>query len=204
MKASIILLLFFFLGLSSCNQKISTKKSAIQTIVLGGGCYWCVEAVYQRLEGVVEVIPGFAGGDLPNPTYEDVSLGNTGHVEVVKISYDENKINLMRLLKVFFTVHDPTTLNRQGADVGIQYRSVIFFENPNQSKIANNIIDTLNKSKAFDRPIVTTVEPLKIFYKAPVEHFNYYNQNKNKPYCRIVIQPKIEKLERLFSELLKE
>lgn len=204
MKTTALYIAILLLGLWSCNQKMTTNNSTIQTIVLGGGCYWCVEAVYQRLNGVVDVTSGFSGGNLPDPSYEDVCKGNTGHVEVVKVRYDENKISLTQLLKVFFTIHDPTTLNRQGADVGPQYRSVIFFDNFNQAEVAKNIIDTLNKSAVYENPIVTTVEPFKNFYKAPLAHFNYYNQNKNKPYCRVVIQPKVEKFEKIFSELLKK
>ena len=180
-----------------------TKQSNFESITLAGGCYWCVEAIYENLNGVQSVVSGYAGGKLPNPTYEQVSTGKTGHAEVVQITYDNNVTNLDEIFNVFFTVHDPTTLNRQGADVGTQYRSAIFYKNEEQKKAAQSIINALTKGKIYDSPIVTTLEPLIQFYKAENYQQNYYANNKSQPYCKLVIQPKIEKFEKLFKDRLK-
>jgi len=185
-------------------QSQTPKQSNLETITLAGGCYWCVEAVYENLIGVQSAISGYAGGKNANPTYEDVSTGRSGYAEVVKITYDKNVTNLDEIFKVFFTVHDPTTLNRQGADVGTQYRSAIFYKNEAQKKSAQTIINAMKKAKIYDSPIVTTVEPLKKFYKAEDYHQNYYANNKNQPYCQMVIQPKMEKFEKLFKSRLKK
>lgn len=176
----------------------------LETIVLGGGCYWCVEAVYENLIGVRSVTSGFAGGSVENPSYEQVCTGTTGAAEVVEITYDKTQTSLDEIFKVFFTVHDPTTLNRQGADIGTQYRSVVFYGNLDQKKAAQNIIDELNNANIYSSKIVTTLEPLKKFYKAETYHQNYYQNNKNKPYCQMVIQPKIEKFEKIFKDRLKK
>jgi peptide methionine sulfoxide reductase msrA/msrB len=188
------------------NNQVSESKvnQGIDTITLGGGCYWCVEAVYERLNGVISVESGFSGGRVESPSYRQVCMGNTGHAEVVQIVFDSHKTNLDEILKVFFTVHDPTTLNRQGADEGEQYRSVIFYRNASQYKISKSIIDALNKNKVYDKAVVTALEPFKSFYMAESDHQNYYDQNKNKPYCKMVIQPKIEKFEKLFKDRLKK
>lgn len=183
------------------DNKSNTKQ---ETITLGGGCYWCVEAVYENLKGVTSVVSGYAGGKNPNPTYEEVCSGRTGHAEVVQITYDKNVTNLDEIFKVFFTVHDPTTLNRQGADVGTQYRSVIFYANEEQKNAAHSIIDKLSSEKVYDSQIVTTLEPLTQFYVAEKYHQNYYQNNKNQPYCEMVIQPKIEKFEKIFKDRLKK
>ena len=175
------------------------KQSNLETITIAGGCYWCVEAIYENLDGVKSVVSGYAGGKMPNPTYEEVSTGKTGHAEVVQITYDKNVTNLDEIFNVFFTVHDPTTLNRQGADVGTQYRSAIFYKNEEQKKAAQSIINALKKGKIYDSPIVTTLEPLTQFYKAENYQQNYYANNKSQPYCKLVIQPKIEKFEKLFK-----
>lgn len=180
-----------------------TKQSNFDNITLAGGCYWCVEAIYENLNGVKSVVSGYAGGKMPNPTYEEVSTGKTGHAEVVQITYDKNVTNLDEIFNVFFTVHDPTTLNRQGADVGTQYRSAIFYKNEEQKKAAQSIINALTKGKIYDSPIVTTLEPLSQFYKAENYQQNYYANNKSQPYCKLVIQPKIEKFEKLFKDRLK-
>jgi peptide methionine sulfoxide reductase msrA/msrB len=184
---------------------VATKSEGnLETIVLGGGCYWCVEAVYENLQGVKSVASGFAGGTVENPSYEEVCTGRTGAAEVVEITYDKSVTNLDEIFKVFFTVHDPTTLNRQGADVGTQYRSAIFFKNEEQKKAAQSIIDELNASNVYSSKIVTTLEPFKKFYKAEEYHQNYYENNKDKPYCQMVIQPKIEKFEKVFKDRLKK
>lgn len=185
------------------NNTKNTKKSKLETITLAGGCYWCVEAVYENLIGVQSAISGYAGGKIPNPTYEAVSTGRTGYAESVQITYDKTVTNLDEIFKVFFTVHDPTTLNRQGADEGTQYRSAIFYKNEEQKKAAQDIINALNKAKVYNRSIVTTLEPLTQFYKAETYHQNYYENNKNQPYCEMVIQPKIKKFEKLFKSHLK-
>ncbi|WP_442902367.1 bifunctional methionine sulfoxide reductase B/A protein [Flavobacterium sp.] len=181
----------------------AASKGNTDTIVLGGGCYWCVEAVYEQLDGVEKVVSGFSGGTVINPSYEEVCTGTTGAAEVVEITYDKSKTNLDEIFKVFFTVHDPTTLNRQGADVGTQYRSVIFYKNEEQKKAAQSIIAELNK-EVYNNKIVTTLEPFKAFYKAKDYHQNYYQNNKEQPYCQLVIQPKLEKFEKVFKNRLKK
>ena len=183
--------------------EVTENKGNTETIVLGGGCYWCVEAVYEQLVGVTKVVSGFSGGRVENPSYEEVCTGTTGAAEVVEITYDKTKTNLDEIFKVFFTVHDPTTLNRQGADVGTQYRSVIFYKNETQKKAAESIIAELNK-EVFGNRIVTTLEPYKAFYKAKEYHQNYYENNKEQPYCQMVIQPKLEKFEKVFKDRLKK
>lgn len=183
---------------------VAPSTSKTETIVLGGGCYWCVEAVYENLKGVQTVQSGFAGGTVENPSYEQVCRGNTGAAEVVEITYDPEITNLDEIFKVFFTVHDPTTLNSQGADVGTQYRSVIFYKNENQKQAATSIISQLNSEKVYSSPIVTTLEPFTKFYKAADYHQNYYENNKNEMYCKMVIQPKIEKFEKVFKDRLKK
>ncbi|WP_369753216.1 peptide-methionine (S)-S-oxide reductase MsrA [Flavobacterium sp. WC2409] len=206
-----IFLICILATLSACGQKKETKiieekpsnKNNLETITLGGGCYWCVEAVYENLNGVKSAVSGFSGGKNANPSYEDVSTGRTGYVEVVQITYDKTVTNLNEIFQVFFTVHDPTTLNRQGADVGTQYRSVIFYKNEEQRLAAQNIINELRNAKIYNSTIVTAVEPLTTFYKAEDYHQDYYANNKNQPYCRMVIQPKIEKFEKLFKDKLK-
>ena len=185
-------------------QNKTTKSTNLETITLAGGCYWCVEAVYENLNGVQSAVSGYAGGKNVNPTYEDVSTGKSGYAEVVQITYDKNATNLDEIFKVFFIVHDPSTLNRQGADVGTQYRSAIFYKNEAQKKAAQTIINAMKKASIYDRPIVTTLEMLTKFYKAEDYHQNYYANNKNQPYCQMVIQPKMEKFEKLFKSRLKK
>ncbi|OXG08820.1 peptide-methionine (S)-S-oxide reductase [Flavobacterium araucananum] len=202
---NIFLIAIFALSVNGFAQSNKTKSASnLETITLGGGCYWCVEAVYENLDGVKSVVSGFSGGKVANPTYEEVCTGTTGHAEVVQITYDKNVTDLDEIFKVFFTVHDPTTLNRQGADVGTQYRSVIFYKNAEQKTAAESIIAELNKAKVYSSPIVTKVEPFKAFYKAEDYHQNYYANNKNQPYCKMVIQPKIEKFEKVFKDKLKK
>ncbi len=185
-------------------SKLTSNPSSIDTITLGGGCFWCVEAVYEMLDGVIKVESGFSGGTVKNPSYREVCTGRTGHAEVAQIIFDNSKTSIDEILKVFFTVHDPTSLNKQGADVGTQYRSVIFYRNDHQQKIAKSIIDDLNNNNVYAKPIVTQLEPFTNFYKAEDYHQDYYNQNKEAPYCRMVIQPKLEKFEKLFKDRLKK
>ena len=202
-----IFLIFVIITQSTIAQqkpKTTNKMSNLETITLGGGCYWCVEAVYENLNGVQSVMSGFAGGKNPNPTYKEVCSGNTGYAEVVQITYDKTITNLDEIFRVFFTVHDPTTRNRQGADIGTQYRSVIFFKDLTQKQSALNLIAALKKAKVYGNPIVTTLEPLTKFYKAEDYHQNYYANNKDQPYCQMVIQPKIEKFEKVFKDRLKK
>jgi peptide methionine sulfoxide reductase msrA/msrB len=174
------------------------------TIVLGGGCFWCIEAIYERMNGVISAQSGYSGGDVANPSYKLVCTGNTNHAEVVQIVYDPNVVSLIEILKVFFSVHNPTTLNQQGADVGTQYRSAIFYRNESQKKIIDEVINDLSESKIYDMPIVTKVEKFKAFYVADITHQDYYENNSNQSYCQIVIQPKIEKFEKVFKNLLKK
>ncbi|NVO02375.1 MAG: bifunctional methionine sulfoxide reductase B/A protein [Bacteroidetes bacterium] len=187
--------------ISEKEQKNTTSK--IDTITLGGGCYWCVEAVYEKLIGVINVESGFSGGTVKNPSYREVCNGTTGHAEVVQITYDNTKTSLDEILKVFFTVHDPTTLNQQGADIGTQYRSVIFYRNEQQRQLSESLIEQLNKEKVYSKAIVTQLSEFHVFYKAEEYHQNYYNNNKQEPYCKMVIQPKIEKFEKVFKDRLK-
>ncbi len=179
------------------------KAEGQDTITLGGGCYWCVEAVYEELSGVISVTSGFSGGTTKNPSYEEVCTGTTGHAEVVQIVFDKTLTSLDEILKVFFTVHDPTQLNRQGNDIGTQYRSVIFYRNDRQKETALDLIKSLNASKVYDKPIVTKVEKFAAFYKAEDYHQKYYENNKEQPYCKLIIQPKLEKFEKVFKDRLK-
>jgi peptide-methionine (S)-S-oxide reductase len=172
--------------------------------VFGGGCFWCTEAVFKMLKGVNSVDPGYAGGNIPNPTYEQVSTGRTGHAEAVRIEYDPKWVAYETLLTIFFGSHDPTTLNRQGADIGTQYRSVIFYSNPQQKEAAENFINALNKSSDYGDPIVTEVQPLDTFYPAENYHKDYFAHHPNQPYCLVVINPKLDKVKHKFAELLKE
>lgn len=178
-------------------------SNKLETAVFGGGCFWCTEAVFQNLRGVVSVLPGYAGGRVPNPTYEQVSSGMTGHVEVSKIEFNPDQITFHDLLEVFFATHDPTTQDRQGNDVGEQYRSVVFYVNDRQRAEAENVIRQLQASKAFNAPIVTQVQPLNAFYQAEDYHQQYYSRNQDKPYCRLVIDPKLAKFRAQFAKKLK-
>lgn len=175
----------------------------LKTTVLAGGCFWCLEAVYQRLNGVVSVESGYMGGSVERPTYEQVCSGTTGHAEVVKITYDPAVVSFLELLAVFFTIHDPTTLNRQGNDLGTQYRSAIFFADDEQRREAEGAIAELNAQKAFEKPIVTQVLPLNDFYKAEGYHQNYFNNNAYQPYCQFVVWPKVQKFEKYFAAKMK-
>jgi peptide-methionine (S)-S-oxide reductase len=171
--------------------------------VFGGGCFWCTEAVFDELRGVKSVVSGYAGGSTKNPTYEEVCGGRTGHAEVIKIEFDPGEIAFKDLLTVFFATHDPTTLNRQGNDVGTQYRSAVFYANEDQKREAEAFIKELNDSKAFGKPVVTTLEPLGEFYEAEDYHQKYYANNPYQPYCQYLIPPKLNKLHKQFSALLK-
>lgn len=175
---------------------------AIETATLGGGCFWCLEAAFQGIEGVQSVVSGYAGGTGAQPTYQQVCTGTTGHAEVVEIGFDDTRIDFATLLEVFFTIHDPTTLNRQGEDVGSQYRSVIFYHSDAQREIAERVIAQLNVEGVWSDPIVTQVEPAPAFYPAEAYHQDYYRRNPGQGYCQVVISPKLSKLRARHAALL--
>ena len=175
-----------------------------ETATFGTGCFWCTEAIFKELEGVISVMPGYSGGQTVNPTYKEVCSGETGHAECTQIVFDPSKISYDELLEVFFKVHDPTSLNRQGNDVGTQYRSVIFYHNDEQKRLAGKYKTELDRSGAYDKPIVTQIVPMEKFYPAENYHHDYYEYNKDKnPYCAVVVRPKLEKFRKVFSEKLK-
>lgn len=176
----------------------------METITLGGGCFWCVEAVFQLLRGVHEVTPGYAGGHVANPTYRQVCGKDTGHAEVVQVTFDPGEVSLRELLNIFFTTHDPTTPNRQGADVGPQYRSIILYETGEQKRVAEEVIADFTARDAWSAPIVTEVEPLEAFYPAEEEHRDFYRRNPNQGYCQAVIAPKVAKLRARHLQALKK
>ena len=176
---------------------------SMEVATLAGGCFWCLEAVYDNLQGVTDVVSGFSGGQSPNPSYEQVVSGRTGHAEVVQVTFDPNEVTFREILEVFFTIHDPTTLNRQGADVGTQYRSAIFFHSPEQKAAADAIIRELEAEKVWKNPIVTEVQPFQAFYPAEAYHQEYYARNPGAGYCRAVIAPKLAKFRQKYAERLK-
>lgn len=175
----------------------------IDTATFGTGCFWCTEAIFQQLKGVLKATSGYSGGKVVNPTYKEVSTGNTGHAEVIEVIFDPAEITYDELLEVFWQTHDPTTLNRQGNDVGPQYRSVIFYHNDEQKEKAEKYKKELNESGAFDKPIVTEISPYTAFYKAEDYHQDYYNNNGSQPYCYYVIRPKLEKFEKVFKNKIR-
>jgi peptide-methionine (S)-S-oxide reductase len=179
------------------------QHMAREIATLAGGCFWCVEAVFVELRGVEHVESGYMGGQMPNPTYEAVCTGRTGHAEVIQIAFDPDVISFRELLEVFFTTHDPTTLNRQGADVGTQYRSAIFYHTPEQAETAQHVIAAFNAEKIWPNPIVTEVTPVSTFYKAEDYHQSYFASNPQQPYCNAVIPPKLAKLRQKFAAKLK-
>jgi peptide-methionine (S)-S-oxide reductase len=186
------------------HSTINRESDTLETVTLGAGCFWCVEAIFQNLKGVHLVVSGYSGGAVKNPSYEDVCTGATGHAEVTQIKYDPRKISFDELLEVFWSNHDPTTLNRQGSDVGTQYRSVIFYHTQKQKELAEKYKKKLNDEHAFDKPVITEITPYKEFYKAENYHQNYFNDNSNKPYCQFVIRPKLEKFRKAFKSKIVE
>lgn len=191
--------------MSSSFNSFVEKTDKVETATFGTGCFWCTEAVFEQLDGVVKVTSGYMGGTVKNPSYKQVCTGETGHAECVQVVYEPSKISYDELLKVFFEVHDPTSLNRQGADVGTQYRSAVFFHTPEQKEKAEFYKAELNKSGAYDKPIVTEITPASEFYVAEDYHQEYYRNNKNtNPYCSIVIRPKLEKFQKVFAGKLKK
>jgi peptide-methionine (S)-S-oxide reductase len=215
MQKIILFIFSAFISLTSCaNKKTNNimndpivpnnQATNTDTVTFGTGCFWCTEAIFQQVEGVLSVESGYSGGHVKNPTYEQIGSGATGHAECLNIVYDSTKVTYDELLEIFWQTHDPTTLNRQGNDIGPQYRSVIFYRNNQQKEIAEKYKAALDKSGAFSRPIVTTLEPMTMFYKAENYHQNYYNQNGNQPYCQFVIKPKLEKFQKVFKDKMKK
>jgi peptide-methionine (S)-S-oxide reductase len=192
----------YALFISGSELMLENGKREIAT--LAGGCFWCLDAVFKDLRGVDSVVSGYTGGSQPNPTYYQVCAGTTGHAEAVQITYDPQVISFKELLEIFFTIHDPTTLNRQGMDVGTQYRSAIFYHSPEQKAIAEEVIAELNASQIWDDPIVTEIVPLTQYYDAEDYHQQYYEQNSNQPYCQVVIAPKVAKVRKKFLAKLKK
>ncbi len=201
--SSIYLMLVLPLGNHLYQENKNLQKTMedlnLETIYFGAGCFWCVEAIFQQVEGVIEVIPGYCGGFTKNPTYSEVCSGKSGHVEVAKITFDVTRVTLDHLLEVFWKTHDPTTLNRQGNDIGTQYRSAIFYENEAQKITALKYKQELIKNKFWEKTIVTEILNIDTFYPAENYHHNYYENNKNQGYCKYVIQPKLEKYKKIFS-----
>ena len=188
---------------TNSNMDITPNGIKTDTATLAAGCFWCVEAVFQELKGVLSVTSGYTGGKIKNPTYREVCSGLTGHAEACQIIFDPAVITYDELLEAFWSSHDPTTLNRQGADQGTQYRSAIFYHNEDQKKLAESYKAKLNAENAFDKPIVTEISPASVFYKAEDYHQNYYNENGDAPYCTFVIAPKLEKFRKVFKDKLK-
>jgi peptide-methionine (S)-S-oxide reductase len=220
MKQNIFCAAMGVLSLTSCaqnqNKEIPTMEtktdstsstksqtSNLDTATFGAGCFWCVEAQFQMLDGVVKVESGFSGGTMKNPSYKEVCTGNTGHAEVCNIVFDPKKISYEEMLYAFWQTHDPTQLNRQGNDIGTQYRSVIFYHNDNQKKLAEKYKQKLNDEKVFDKPVVTEISSFTAFYKAEDYHANYYKNNGEESYCQFVIRPKVEKFQKVFKDKLK-
>lgn len=205
-------MVLLFVG-SSCGQKskaekttttVTETKPGMELATFGSGCFWCTEAIFLNVKGVEKVESGYSGGKVKNPTYREVCSGLTGHAEVIQLTYDPKVISYDELLEIFWQTHDPTTLNRQGADEGTQYRSVVFYHNDTQKTLAEGYKKKLTEAKAFDDPIVTEISPFTTFYKAEDYHQNYYNLNGSAPYCSFVIKPKLDKFKKVFKEKLKK
>jgi len=182
----------------------SMDGEGLEMATLGGGCFWCLEAVFEQLEGVTEVVSGYSGGTVRNPSYKQVCAGNTGHAEVVQVTFDPDVITYRQILGIFFDIHDPTTLNRQGADVGPQYRSVVFYHDQRQKEIAERVIEELEEAGHWDNPVVTELAPFEEFYEAEAYHQEYFQENSRQPYCRAVIAPKVAKFRKRHRSRLKE
>ncbi len=183
---------------------MAADNQALEKATLGGGCFWCLEAVFDQLEGVHEASSGYSGGHVKNPSYKAVCTGETGHAEVIQVAFDPEVISFTELLEVFFSIHDPTTLNRQGNDIGTQYRSAIFYHTEDQKSITGNVIQKLTESRVYKNPIVTEVEPFDIFYKAEDYHQEYFANNGSQPYCQLVVAPKVKKFKEAFQNRLKD
>jgi len=198
------LVLLFLLPTAIHAQTREKMEMTYDTITFGTGCFWCSQAIFERVKGVVSAVAGYSGGEIPNPTYQQVLQGNTGHAEVVQVVYNPDAINFGKLLEIFWKTHNPTTLNRQGADVGTQYRSVIFYHNQQQKQLAEAYKEKLDNAGIWPDPVVTEISPYKNFYPAEKYHQEYYRKNPSAGYCQFVITPKIEKFEKIFKELVKE
>jgi len=199
-----VIIIFAMLLFANSSMSQAKQKPEMELATFGGGCFWCVEAIYERVRGLGRVESGYSGGHVLNPSYKEISSGETGHAEVVQLEFDPEQISFAALLEIFFKTHDPTTLNRQGADVGTQYRSTILYHNEEQRATASRIIRELDGAGIWNDPIVTTLEPFQEFYPAEEYHQEYFENNPNQGYCRVVIQPKVKKFETLFREFLKQ
>jgi peptide-methionine (S)-S-oxide reductase len=175
-----------------------------EVATLAGGCFWCLEAIFNQLKGVEQVVPGYSGGEVTDPTYEQVCTGNTGHAEAVQVTFDPRQISFKTILEIFFSMHDPTTLNRQGADAGTQYRSAIFYHSKEQKTIAEQVIKELEAAKVWDAPIVTEITPFQSFYPAEDYHRDYFQRNRQQPYCQVIITPKVSKFRQRYTDRLKK
>lgn len=182
----------------------SNESDSFERIIVANGCFWCTEAIFKRVRGVISVVPGYSGGFVDKPSYEQVCTCETGHAEALQISFDPKIISLEELLEIFWYTHDPTTLNRQGNDIGTQYRSAIFYQTPNQKDIATALKENIDQKKVYSNPIVTEITPFKNFYPAEIYHKDYYDNNKNVPYCSYVIDPKVQKLLLKFNDRVKD
>lgn len=203
MMKRITLIIFVHLLISLNLMGNNAKNKQMEVATFGGGCFWCVEAIFDRVKGVEKVVSGYSGGHISNPDYKMVTSGTSGHAEVIQITFDPELVSFIELLEIFFKTHDPTTLNRQGADIGTQYRSVILYHNQQQKEEAIRVIDQLGLEGIWNQPIITTVDPFEVFYSAEKYHQDYFENNRNQGYCRVVINPKLEKFEKVFSEKLK-
>ncbi len=198
-KLIISILIMVFIS----HEIYSQNHTKMELATFGSGCFWCTEAIFDKVKGVESAVSGYSGGKVKNPTYKEVCTGNTGHAEVIQVTFNPDIISYDELLEIFWKTHDPTTLNRQGADVGTQYRSVIFYHNDKQKELAETYKKKLDEAKVFTKPIVTEITPFEIFYKAENDHQEYYENNKAQPYCNFVITPKIEKVKEVFKDKLK-
>jgi peptide-methionine (S)-S-oxide reductase len=208
-QIGILSIITVFTILPACGQKSKKQKdqmenSKLELATFGSGCFWCVEAIFQRVEGVEKVASGYSGGYVKNPSYKEVCEGTTGHAEVCQLSYDPEQVSYDELLEIFWQTHDPTTLNRQGNDVGTQYRSVVFYHNEDQKVLAEKYKKELDEAGIYQNPIVTEIAPYETFYVAEDYHQNYFNENGSQPYCSFVIQPKVEKFKKVFKDKLKD
>ena len=202
----IVLAISFMPVLLLANYNVTNKKMGIsgnEQATFAGGCFWCTEAIFEQVQGVKTVISGYTGGDVKNPGYREVTSGLTGHAEAIQVTFDPDSISYLELLEIFFKTHDPTTLNRQGADVGTQYRSAIFYHSQEQKDQAEKVLKELDFAGIWNDPIVTQVEPFSVFYEAEKYHQEYYKNNPNQGYCRVVIQPKLEKFQKVFKDKMK-
>jgi len=201
MKKNLIILIFLFT--ISIMELGAQNKEKMELATFGSGCFWCTEAIFSQLKGVESTVSGYSGGQIKNPTYKEVCTGNTGHAEVIQVSYNPNLVSYEDLLEVFWKTHNPTTLNQQGADVGTQYRSVIFYHNKEQKELAELYKKKLDQAGIYDSPIVTEISEFDKFYKAEESHQDYYSNNKTQPYCNFVITPKMEKFKKVFKHKIK-